>query len=318
MLYARDVVTPQGFELVFVIAHPDDSWSVVKSIDEEAEKLTLDQMLKKIRHADLVVPHLFCEKGLTDMRIFFEDILGIPIVGSSGHTLKLAQNKHLTKLICADAGVPVPSAQKIRITENDEFSREDLKYPIIVKPNNADNSDGVSLVRNEIELEKALEKAAEFDIEILIENFIPGRELRGAIVELERAFTILPFIEYGVHKDQPIRNPEDKLKFDGEGKLLDQSDKENIPAVCPAQINEELKAKLSKLMITCHKALGCRDFSMYDFRVHEETGEPYLLEAGLFWSFSEKSMISNMLATDGKDLLQITEQLWKQAVLRGE
>ncbi|MEM6967294.1 MAG: hypothetical protein AAF573_21200 [Bacteroidota bacterium] len=55
---------------------------------------------------------------------------------------------------------------------------------------------------------------------------------------------------------------------------------------------------------------------MYDFRIHAQTGKPYLLETGLFWSFSEASMISTMLQAQQIGLESITASIWKQTTRR--
>ena len=316
LLYAKEVVTPAGFELLFAVVYPDGSWSVSTSIEQTSVRVSLLEMSELVKHASLVVPHIFCTKGLTDLRIFFEKVLQLPMVGASGYVLKLAQDKQLTKLICANAGVGVPRGKVFSTTADEPEIEASLKYPLILKPNRADNSDGLSLVHNKDEFKEGLKKGSSFDDQVIVEEYIPGREIRGAVIEVKGKFEVLPFIEYQVNAKSPIRFAEDKLKFDGNGNLVGQSDKLKIPADCPAILSDNLKENLSTLMIKSHKALGCRDFSMFDFRIHKQTGNPYLLEAGLFWSFSPKSMISSMLAAENKDLIEVTGQLWRQAAAR--
>ncbi len=86
--------------------------------------------------------------------------------------------------------------------------------------------------------------------------------------------------------------------------------------VCPANVAPELFEKLANAARAAHIALGCRDYSLYDFRVHKETNEPYLLEAGLFWGFGEISMISRMLKADGHNLENVVLELWQTAAKR--
>ncbi len=312
MLYGREVVCPQGFELLYAIVYPDASWRVTSDLNNHGGRLSLEEAIPKMRKADIAVPHLFCDEGLTGTRILIESTLGIPLVGSSGYTLFKAQNKNLTKLIARSAGVKVPDG----ITwQQSGKSLPSINLPVIIKPNNADNSDGLTLARNQAQLTAGIDNAFEFDDEILIEEYIAGRELRGGILEISGEFKVLPFIEYHVSENHPIRNAADKLKFDSKGNLQDQSDKKQVAASCPAQVDDNLEESLSEMMIAMHKALDCRDFSMFDFRVNEK-GEPYLLEAGLFWSFSKKSMISQMLEAAKMDLSQTTALLWKQTVGR--
>jgi D-alanine-D-alanine ligase len=73
---------------------------------------------------------------------------------------------------------------------------------------------------------------------------------------------------------------------------------------------------MTAMTFALYKQLGCRDFSLFDFRINRHTGQPYLLEAGLFWSFSEESFISSMLRPTGTSLQTVTQQLWTQAAQR--
>lgn len=316
VLYAKEVVRPPGFDLQFVIAYPDGSWSVSPTLSTTADRITLSQMIEEVKGADLLVPHLFCQAGLTSLRTFFEDVLHIPVVGSPGKVLDIAQDKHLTKLIAEDAGVPIPKGVKVSSMSEALLAMAEIGLPLIIKPNRTDNSDGLSLVTEQSDFEAAMQRAFDYSDNVLIEDYIPGRELRGAVLEVEGTYQVLPFIEYGVSEERPIRQREDKYKFDNKGSLLAQSDKILVPATCPATVSQATKEALSDAMISLHQGLGCRDFSMYDFRVHAETGSIYLLEAGLFWSFSEASMISSMLRAEGSDLMEITKKLWLQVAKR--
>jgi len=316
MLYAKGVVQPEGFELLFAIVYPDGRWAVTQQLDPHSTRISFTEMIECVRGVDVVIPHLFCQQGLTTLRIFFEEVLQLPLVGSSGYVLHTAQNKYLTKLIAKAHGLSVPKSHLVYSVRLDPSVLLSFGWPKIVKPNTTDNSEGLALVNNTIELEEAILKALSFDREVLLEEYIPGPEIRGAILERESGYHALPFIEYKVSEESPIRHKADKLQFGAGGELIAQSDKRNVPAQCPANLEDKLLIKLTQAMTTLHIGLQCRDFSMYDFRVHEATGEPYLLEAGLFWSFSKTSMISTMLHADGIDLGSTTRALWLQAMDR--
>ena len=314
VLYAKEVIQPEGFKLLFVTAYPDGSWSVSESLTDQMDRISFEEMVGSVGDADLAVCHMFCNKGMISIRILFEDVLNIPIVGSSGHCLGLAQDKFLTKCIVEEAGVTVPSGKRFNYTTTDVNKLEIENFPVIVKPNSSDNSDGLSLVSAKYEMRAAWDKAGAFDESILVETYIPGREIRGALIKRADEFVVLPFIEYQVHQDNPIRMPEDKLEFNEASELIGQSKKENAPAICPAELDDSLKEELILAMKRAHLALGCRDYSMFDFRIHSETHRPYLLETGLFWSFSEKSMISVMLREADISLKEMTHSLWMQAL----
>ena len=95
-----------------------------------------------------------------------------------------------------------------------------------------------------------------------------------------------------------------------------QPEKPIAKPICPANVTPELFDKLANAAKSAHIALGCRDYSLYDFRVHTNTNEPYFLEAGLFWTFGEIAMISRMLQADGESLEDVALELWSAAAGR--
>jgi D-alanine-D-alanine ligase len=191
-----------------------------------------------------------------------------------------------------------------------------MKPPFIVKPNSEDNSLGVTLVWNESQIDEALAVGFEHDETLLVEDYIPGRELRVGVVERGGELSVLSAIEYLVSQEHPIRTVGDKLELGKDGTPRQQPEKPATKPVCPAEVEPELFEKLADAAKRAHKALGCRDYSLYDFRVHEETNEPYLLEAGLFWSFGKISMISRMLQADRQSLEDVALELWSGAAKR--
>merc|ERR1712241_875162 len=97
-----------------------------------------------------------------------------------------------------------------------EIPRERVEFPCIVKPCNEDNSLGLSLVKKEEDLAKAIEFAFKYSKRILVDEYIAGREIRVAVIEEEDgSLTALPKLEYFVEE---IRRPENKLAVK-DGKL---------------------------------------------------------------------------------------------------
>jgi D-alanine-D-alanine ligase len=167
-----------------------------------------------------------------------------------------------------------------------------------------------------IKFAEALSTGFKFDNTLLVEDYIPGRELRVAVVERNGELCVLPMIEYIFTPDNPIRTLQDKLEIQSDGLPESQPKNPSSQMVCPAIVTPELFEKLADAAKRAHLALGCRDYSLYDFRVHAETVEPYLLEAGLFWSFNKISMISRMLLADGQRLEDVALEIWQAAAGR--
>ncbi|MGF1491266.1 MAG: D-alanine--D-alanine ligase [Microcoleaceae cyanobacterium] len=311
LMYVREVVQPAGVQSHYVIVHPDGCWQLGASLDSLSEKLSLQQMIGQLPAIDVVVPHMFCFPGMTSFRAFFEDMLGIPVVGSPAHCTALATDKAQTRSVVQTVGVPVAQAQQLRPGESPS-----LEPPFIVKPNAEDNSRGVTLVREPSEISAALQIGFELDNTLLVEDYIPGREIRVGVLERAGELQVLPMAEYLFPGDNPIRTVSDKLELRADGTPIQQCRETKGKTACPAQVTPELSEKLSTAAKQAHIALGCRDFSLYDFRVHAETGEPYLLEAGLFWCFGRISIISHMLTADGQNLEEVSLELWRKAANR--
>ncbi|MDJ0588484.1 MAG: D-alanine--D-alanine ligase [Pleurocapsa sp. MO_226.B13] len=307
VIYAKEVVQPTGVKSYYAVVHPDGSWQLGSSLDNLEAKITLVEAIAQLPQVDVVVPHMFCFPGMTSYRAFFEDILGIPVVGAKSDCTALTTNKSYTRNILEAAGVKVAQAQQLR-----RGDRLTMQPPFVVKPNSEDNSMGVTLVRNRAEIEPALEAGFKYDDILLIEEYIPGRELRVGVIEKNAELYVLPAIEYLLTKDNPIRTLDDKLGTQDDGMLARQP----VEIACPADINPELRQKLTKAVKNAHQALGNRDYSLYDFRIHAETAEPYMLESCSFWSFIDASVLSRMVSADNQKLEDVAFELWNNAAKR--
>lgn len=311
VVYAKEVLQPTGVTSYYALVHPDGSWQLGTAWETLSEKLTVQEAIARLPEIDLVVPHMFCFPGMTSYRALFEDVLGIPVVGSTASCTAIAANKSHTRNIVSAAGVRVAKGQQLR--QGETFA---MSLPAIVKPNSEDNSLGVTLVRNEEDVAAALQTGFEYDDTLLVEEFIPGRELRLAVIEREGELYVPATIEYLVSDETPIRTLQEKLELGSDGTPESQPKQQTAVPVCPATVSPDLFEQLAEAAKRAHVALGCRDYSLYDFRVDSRTNDPYMLEAGLFWCFSRISMISRMIVADERDLDAIVTELWQKAARR--
>ena len=311
IIYAKEVVQPVGVNSYYAVVSPDGFWQLGASLESLSDRLSLQEMISQLPEIDVVVPHMFCFPGMTSFRALFEDLLNLPVVGCPPHSTALATNKAHTRSVVAASGVRVAQAQQLR--QGDKVT---MKPPFIVKPNSEDNSLGLTLVWKEEEIEAAISKGFEHDDTLLVEDYIPGRELRVGVIEREGKLWVPSMIEYVFGEERQIRTVEDKLKLSEDGNPEKQPEKPAAKPVCPADVTPELFEKVADAAKKAHVALGCRDYSLYDFRIHTETNEPYLLEAGLFWSFGKIGMISRMVMADGENLDDVVLELWRSAARR--
>ncbi|MGK7892424.1 MAG: D-alanine--D-alanine ligase [Xenococcus sp. (in: cyanobacteria)] len=311
-LYAKDCLAatanPERYEFYIAYVTPDRQWRFPTSLSEEDIKATPAMSLADAiafitaKNIDLVLPQMFCLPGMTEYRALF-DLLNIPYVGNSPDLMALTAYKAKAKAIVAAAGVKVPYGELL--LQGDEPT---IKLPAVIKPANSDNSLGVALVKDVTEYDAALEKAFEHSDEVLVEEYIElGREVRCGVIVKDGELIGLPLEEYLVNtQDHPIRDYADKLKRTEDGNLS-LTAKDNIKAwiVDPSDPATQIVQEAAK---KCHQALGCRHYSLFDFRIDPQ-GRPWFLEAGLYCSFSPKSVIPMMAKAAGITLPELLKMM---------
>ena len=296
-LYAQDclaVITEESrydFQIAYIT--PDGQWRFPHSLSREdiavAEPISLFSAIEFLttQNIDIVIPQMFCIPGMTHYRALF-DLLKIPYIGNTPDIMALTAHKARTKAIVEAAGVKVPYGELL--CQGDVPT---ITPPVVIKPVASDNSLGVTLVNEVTDYDAALKKAFEYTDEVIVEAFIElGREVRCGILVKEGELVGLPLEEYLVDPhSKPIRTYVDKLQETADGNLS-FSAKDNIKSwiVDPS---DPLTQKVQQVAKKCHKALGCRHYSLFDFRI-DPKGEPWFLEAGLYCSFGPKSVISSM------------------------
>ena len=306
-LYAQDCLTGianqslYDFEIAYIT--PDLLWRFPPSLSSEDIAITKPMSLFKAiefltaRNIDLVLPQMFCIPGMTHYRSLL-DLLKIPYIGNTPDIMAITAHKARAKAIVAAAGVKVPRGEILRSGDIPT-----IKPPAVVKPASSDNSLGVTLVKDATEYETALKTGFEYAKEVIVEEYIElGREVRCGIIVKDGELVGLPLEEYLVNSHKPIRNYADKLQQGDDGNLY-LTAKDNIKAWI-VDTHDPVTQKVQAVAKKCHQALGCRHYSLFDFRI-DPNGEPWFLEAGLYCSFAPKSVISSMAKAAGIPLNEL-------------
>lgn len=316
-LYAQDclesVVDPRRYTPVIAYVTPDRRWRFPENLSDDAiaaaPPMAVGAAIERLTDLsiDIMVPQMFCLPGMTHYRGLF-DLLAIPYVGNTPDVMALTAHKARAKAVVAAAGVRVPVGEVLT-----HGMRPSLPTPVVVKPVDSDNSLGVSLVRTPADYDAALRSAWTHADEALVESFVElGREVRCGIVVRGNELVCLPLEEYAVNPTSaPIRGFDDKIDRDGDGHLnLVAKDATRAWIVAPA---DPLVAAVWEAATACHRALGCRDYSLFDFRVDPQ-GRPWFLEAGLYCSFARQSVIPTMARAAGIPLDELFEGALRQRV----
>jgi D-alanine-D-alanine ligase len=177
----------------------------------------------------------------------------------------------------------------------------------------SDNSLGVTKVSRPGEFGAALTAAFDQGEQVLVEAYVElGREVRCGIIVRGGELIALPLEEYDVDPvTKPIRSYDDKISRSPDGDLtLVAKQSTRAWLVDPDDPITDRVAQLAKL---AHRALGCRHYSLFDFRI-DPSGQPWFLEAGLYCSFARQSVISVMAQAAGIALPELFESAIAAAI----
>lgn len=293
----------QRYETLVAYVAPDGSWCFPSDLSAEslasAPTMPLGDAVSHLQSAgiDVVVPQMFCLPGMTAYRALF-DVIGIPYLGNRPEVMAIAADKAKARAIVAAAGVAVPAGEVLAVGEPSS-----LPLPVVVKPVDADNSVGVSLVREPSELDAAIALAQGHGSAALVESYVElGREVRCGIIVRGGELICLPLEEYAVSAAKPVRLGDDKLARTATGDLRLVAKDATRAWIVPQDdpITERVWAAARR----CHVALGCRHYGLFDFRIDPD-GEPWFLEAGPYCSFAPTSVIAVMAAAVGIDISEL-------------
>ncbi|GAB2929643.1 hypothetical protein GCM10027047_27870 [Rhodococcus aerolatus] len=319
-LYAADcldaLADPARYTHHVAWVGPDGRWRFPTDLSRDAvaaaDPLPAAEAIAVITHlgVDAVVPQMFCVPGMTHYRALL-DVLGLPYLGNAPDVMALGANKARARAVVAADGVAVPAGELLR--PGDEPT---LAPPFVVKPVDTDNSLGLALVREPGEVGPALAEAFTHSREVLVETYVPlGREVRCGVIERDGELVGLPLEEYDVDTDRkPVRLHDDKIATRDDGDLgLQAKDGVRAWMVDPA---DPLTAVVHEAARAAHRALGCRDYSLFDFRIDPE-GRPWFLEAGLYCSFARQSVVVMMAEAGGTPLAELFATTLDAALARG-
>jgi len=233
------------------------------------------------------------------------DMLGLPYTSCDAATSALTFNKRYTVAVAAFSGIHVAKSVlliKDRFQSPEEVTGQ-LNFPVFVKPNNGGSSIGMSRVNDPSEeLGKAIEKAFREDNQVLVEEFIEGREFTIGVFQSKGKIITLPFTEI---------KTKNKF-FDFEAKYTAGFTDEITPAVVDEAIASKVRAAARKV----YEVFNCRGIVRIDFIYNEKKGEPYMLEINTVPGQTEASLVPQQVAAMGWNLKEFYTALVNDALER--
>lgn len=243
------------------------------------------------RKADIVFLALHGENGENGKVQAAFDLYGIKYTGTGYLSSALAMDKGLSKRLFMANQIPTPMGISMKKEECQwNFGETGLTLPCVVKPCRGGSSIGVSIVHTEEEYKKALEEAFRWEQEVVIEDYIKGREFSIAVVD----FSALPIIEIA-----PIEGFYDYQNKYAAGSAVE---------TCPAELPADITAQMQHCAEDVARVLGLDTYSRMDFLL-DETGSFYCLEANTLPGMTSTSLIPQEAQAIGMSFEQLCEKI---------
>jgi D-alanine-D-alanine ligase len=211
----------------------------------------------------------------------------------------LAMNKDRAKALFSEAGVQTAphllteGGGDVELQRVEETIETGIGFPVVIKPNNQGSSVGFSFVEKSEDLAEAIERASPFG-ELIVERYVPGREVTAAVLEGE-ALPIVEIIPEGGFYDYKRKYTKGTSRYE-----------------VPAKLDKRIEERLKREALLAWNALGCRDYARVDFRLSEE-GEPYCLEVNTLPGMTELSLVPMAAAEAGLPFDELIERICRMA-----
>lgn len=263
--------------------------------NENGEKLFIDKNNFTLNNNGVIIQFdavLMCIHGTPGedgkLQGYF-DMLGLPYTSCDAATSAITFNKKFTVAVAANGGIHVSKSVMLfkQNAINEKEILEQLSLPVFVKPNNGGSSIGMSKINNPTHLSNAIQKAFKEDNQILIEEFIEGREFTIGVFKTKRKIITLPITEI-ISKNE---------FFDYEAKYFGESD-EITPAIVEESIAEQVRDAAKKL----YSLFNCRGIVRIDFIYNKKNNQPYMLEINTVPGQSEASIVPQQVLAMGWSL----------------
>jgi D-alanine-D-alanine ligase len=233
-------------------------------------------------------------------------LAGLPFVGAGVLASAVGMDKDVMKRLLRDAGLPICKFRAIKSHEKipgfNEVTSE-LGCPVFIKPANMGSSVGVSKVNDEKEYLTAVLQAFCFDAKILLEEFVPGRELECSVLGNE---------EPAASVVGEIKSTHEFYSYDA--KYIDES---GAVLEIPAKISEEISSRVRELAIKTFQAVECEGLGRVDFFL-KENNEIIVNEINTMPGFTTTSMYPKLWEASGISYSQLIDRLIELALKRFE
>jgi D-alanine-D-alanine ligase len=260
---------------------------------------------KRLGKVDVVFPILHGPYGEDGTMQGYLRLLGLPYVGPGVLGSAVGMDKDFTKRVLRDAGLPIPKFVALRrhetATHNFESLKKELGLPFFLKPANMGSSVGVHKISSPEKFKTALADAFQYDLKVMVEEFIEGREIECAVLGNKELLASTPGEVIPHHEF-----------YSYESKYLDENGAGlEIPAKLEPAKADEVKAMAKKVF----SALGCEGLSRVDLFLKKD-GTLLVNEINTIPGFTKISMYPKMMGATGIAYSDLIDRLIQLAIER--
>lgn len=215
----------------------------------------------------------------------------IPFTGSGYYASAIAMDKYRSKLLMEKNGVSTAKSQLIH--REDDYI--EIAFPLVIKPNTAGSSVGLSIVKEKRDIQKDLVEAFLYDREVLVESYISGREMTVPVIA-GNAYPVLEIIPKSGVYDYASKYGSNTSEY-----------------IVPAPISDSLSRHLQNQALRVVSALGLVNYCRIDFRVNEKN-ESFCLEANTLPGMTATSLTPKSAKAAGMSFIQLLEHIIENAL----
>jgi D-alanine-D-alanine ligase len=310
---ARSVIAgldPDRYDVKAIEIHRDGRWELGPGSAKELGRPVAETLPvptgsppEVLGQVDVVLPILhgpFGEDGTVQGLL---ELAGVPYVGAGVTASALCMDKDLFKAVCRDKGIPVTRSVTVR---NGNQPENPFGYPVFVKPARLGSSVGITKVREEGELQDAVDLARRHDEKVLIEEFVAGVEVEVGVLGNKEPIASLPG-EIRAHGFSGVDWYDYSAKYDEGGMDL----------VIPPEIPEDKAERVQQLAVEAFVATDCEGMARADCFVRDD-GEVLVNELNTIPGFTATSVYAKLFEASGIPYPELLDRLVELALERHE
>jgi D-alanine-D-alanine ligase len=233
------------------------------------------------------------------------ELMGMPYTGSGVMASSLAMDKTMTKRLWAAEGLPTPRYCTVGPAQHDDASLQQviatLGLPLIVKPPHEGSSIGITKVTQAGQLPGAVALGAQYEPELLCEEFIVGEEVTCPVIGSGAAARTLPVVR--------IQAPDGA--YDYQNKYFTDA----VSYLCPSGLPEAEEAEIARIVLAAYRGLDCRGWGRADVMIRASDRKPFLLEMNTSPGMTSHSLVPMSARAAGTSYEDLCLQILALAAL---